>query len=303
MGETQQSERRPSRRRSPRLRLADRLDGRRVLGRLRGKFHYVVLIGAVSIATFPLLLVVLASVKTRPDLARGPLALPSEWVWSNFVEAWTQARFSRFFFNSVVVAVVVVLAASVLSVLAGYAFGRLQFPFQRSLSLLFLLGLLAPPEAFIIPLWNNLRAVGLIDTYWALILPQTALSLSFGIFWMGSYFSELPREVFDAAKIDGAGNWNLLWRVAVPISRPAIVVMIVLFFVWTWNDFLIPLVLVSSNELRTLPVGLAFLQGKYSADIPLISAAATIVAVPTIVVFFAFQRHFVRGITGGSVDG
>lgn len=276
--------------------------GRSFLGGLRGKWHYFFLLAAVAVALFPLLLVLLAAVKTRPDLARGPLALPMEWVWSNFAEAWTQARFGRFFVNSVFVAVVVVAAASAISILAGYAFGRLRFPFQRSLAILFLLGLLAPPEAFIIPLWHNLRVVGLINTYWALILPQTALSLSFGIFWMGSYFSELPREIFDAAKIDGAGNWNLIRRVAVPIARPAIMVMFILLFVWTWNDFLIPLVLVSSNELRTLPVGLAFLQGKYTADIPLISAAATILAAPTIAIFLVFQRHFVRGITGGSVD-
>ncbi len=275
----------------------------RLFGGLRRNLHYGVLTVAVGLATFPLILVMLAAVKTRSDLARGPLALPDQWVWSNFAEAWNQARFSRFFLNSVLVATVVVLAASFISVLAGYAFGRLQFPFQRSLSAMFLLGLLAPPEAFIIPLWHNLRAVGLINTYWALILPQTALSLSFGIFWMGSYFSELPREIFEAAKLDGANNWTILWRVAVPVARPAIMVMMVLFFVWTWNDFLIPLVLVSSNDLRTLPVGLAFLQGKYSADIPLISAAATIVVVPTIAVFFMFQRQFVRGIVGGSVDG
>jgi len=278
--------------------------GRRsLLGRLSGKFHYGLLAVAVGLATFPLLLVLLAAVKSRSDLARGPLALPTEWIWSNFAEAWIQARFGRFFFNSVIVTVTVVIVASTISIVAGYAFGRMRFPYQRTLSLIFLLGLLAPPEAFIIPLWHNLRILGLLDTYWALILPQIALSLSFGIFWMGSYFTELPVEMFDAAKLDGAGNRDLLWRIAVPVARPAIVVMIVLFFVWTWNDFLIPLVLVSSNELRTLPVGLAFLQGRYSADIPLLSAAATIVAVPTIAVFFVFQRHFVQGITGGSVDG
>ncbi len=275
----------------------------RKLRRLKGKSHYILLVTALVIAIFPLLMVLLASVKTRTDLARGPLAIPTEWVWSNFAAAWTQAQFGRYFINSMIVTTSVVVAASVLSVLAGYAFGRMRFPFQRTLAVIFLLGLIAPPEAFIIPLWQNLRVVGLIDTYWALILPSTALSLSFGIFWMGSYFAELPSELFDAAKVDGAGSWDLLWRVAVPIARPAIMVMVVLFFVWIWNDFLIPLVLVSSNEYRTLPVGLALLQGKYYADVPLISAAASIVAIPTILVFLLFQRQFVRGITGGSVKG
>lgn len=271
--------------------------------RLKGKSHYILLAVAFVGAIVPLLMVLLASVKTRSDLARGPLALPSEWVWSNFVAAWTQAGFGQYFINSVIVTGSVVVAASVLSVLAGYAFGRMQFPFQRALTVIFLLGLIAPPEAFIIPLWQNLRVIGLIDTRWALILPSTALSLSFGIFWMSSYFAELPRELFDAAKVDGAGSWDLLWRVAVPIARPAIMVMVVLFFVWTWNDFLIPLVLVTSKDLLTLPVGLALLQGKFSANIPLISAAASIVAIPTIMVFLLFQRQFVRGITGGSVKG
>lgn len=270
---------------------------------LRAVPTYLTLVIFLLAAIVPFLIVALTALKSSNEIAQGVFKLPEVWRWGNFVHAWTQARFAYYFRSSVVVVVAVVSSSTLLSVLSGYAFGRMRFPLSGPLFFLFLLGIMAPQEAFIIPLYHNLKRIGLVDTYWALILPQVGMSVCFGTFWMRSAFAELPRDLADAAKVDGCNSWDALWRVMLPVVRPAVLTLVVLLFVWTWNDFLLALVLVSSEELRTLPLGLAFFQGRYATNVPLVSAGATMVALPTIVIYFMFQRQFIRGITGGALSG
>ena len=281
--------------------------GSRRLGRLSFKARdlpvYLILIVFLLIAIFPFIIMVFTAFKTSSELARGAFSLPEVWRWSNFADAWTQARFDRFFFSSVIVAIPVVLVSTLLSVMSGYAFGRMVFPLSRSLFFILLLGIMVPLEALIIPLYHNLRWIGLLDTYWALILPQIGMSVSFGTFWMRGFFAEVPQDLVDAATVDGCNSWDTLWRVLLPTATPAITSMMVLFFVWTWNDFLLALVLISTESLRTLPLGLAFFQGQHTTNVPLVAAGATIVAIPAIMMYVAFQRQFIRGITGGSIEG
>ena len=264
---------------------------------------YLLLTLFLLLAIIPFIAIVLTALKGRDELVRGAFSLPEVWRWSNYAEAWNQGRFSQYSLSSVIVVVPVVLVSAVLSVMMGYAFGRMHFPFSRVLFFILLLDIMVPLEALIIPLYYNLRAIGLVDTYWALILPQIGLSVSFGTFWMRGFFAQVPQDLVDAATVDGCNSWDALWRVLLPMVQPAILSMMVLFFIWTWNDFLLALVLVSTEELRTLPLGLAFFQGQRTTDIPLIAAGATMVAIPAIVMYVAFQRQFIRGITGGAVQG
>lgn len=268
---------------------------------LRGVPIYLILTPFLFLAIFPFVTIALTALKTSDELVRGPFSLPEVWRWSNYTEAWVQARFSQYFQSSVIVVVGVVSVSTLLSIMTGYAFGRMRFPFSRLLFFILLVGIMIPLEALIIPLYHDLRWIGLLDTYWALILPQIGLSVAFGTFWMRGFFAEVPQDLVDAATVDGCNSWDTLWRVLLPIARPAILTMMVLFFVWTWNDFLLALVLISSEELRTLPLGLAFFQGRRMTNIPLTAAGAIIVAVPAIMIYVAFQRQFIRGITGGSV--
>jgi raffinose/stachyose/melibiose transport system permease protein len=277
--------------------------GRRVRRTLRETPTYLVLGLFLLLALVPFAIVVLTAFKGSSEIVRGVFNLPETWRWSNFVQAWTQARFAQYFRSSAIVVASVVGVSALLSIMSGYAFGRMRFPLSNLLFFTFLLGIMVPQEAFIIPLYHNLRKIGLLDTYWALILPQIGLSVCFGTFWMRGSFAEIPRDLVDAAKVDGCNTWTALWRVLLPVVRPAILSLVVLLFVWTWNDFLLALVLVSSEELRTLPLGLAFFQGRYATNIPLVSAGATMVALPTILIYFVFQRQFIRGITGGSIAG
>jgi len=166
---------------------------------------------------------------------------------------------------------------------------------------------MAPTEAVIIPLWHLMERLKLRDSYWALILPQVALSFSFGTFWMRAHFKGIPRDLVDAAVVDGCTTSpfsprNVLWRILLPLSGPALMSLIVLIFMWTWNEFFLVLVLGGSDH-RTLPVGLALLRGRYSSDIPVMAAASTIVSLPVLAMYILFQRHFIRGMVSGAVKG
>lgn len=221
----------------------------------------------------------------------------------NFVSAWHQGDFGRYLLSSLIVVAVVVAVATVLSILSGFAFGMMRFRGSQVLFYLVLLGLMVPEEAIIVPLYYDLRSFGLTNTYWALILPQIGTSIAFGTFWMRAFFRSVPRSLMEAARIDGASSWFTLWRVLVPLARPAVLTMCVLLFMWTWNEFLLPLVMVTSESLRTAPLGLSFFQGRNLADLPLLAAAALIVAAPVTVVYIFLQRHFIRGMVSGAVKG
>ncbi|GAA2128077.1 ABC transporter permease subunit [Streptomyces synnematoformans] len=221
--------------------------------------------------------------------------------WSNFSDAWSQGHFGTYLGNSILVAVVVVTVATVLSILAAYAFGVMRFPGSNVLFYVFVIGLTLPQEALVVPLYFDLRHYEITDTYWALILPQTAQSLAFGVFWMRTYFRNSARSVMEAARVDGANSFTTLWRILVPMGRPAITTMIVITFMWTWNEFLMALVMISEEGLRTVPLGLAFFQGQQTSDTSLLAAAAVLIALPVVVVYIALQRRFIEGMLTGAV--
>jgi raffinose/stachyose/melibiose transport system permease protein len=219
----------------------------------------------------------------------------------SFSTAWDDGHFSTYLRSSVVVAVAVVAVSSVLSILAGYAFGMMRFRGEQVLFYVLLLGLMVPLEATIVPLYYDLRDIGLTDTYWALILPQAGVSVAFGTFWMRAFFRSVPRSLVEAARLDGASSWSTLWRVIFPLARPAVLTMVVLVFMWTWNEFLLALVMVSDEGLRTAPLGLAFFQGRNTTDEAALAAGALIVATPVVLVYLFLQRHFIRGMLFGAV--
>jgi len=265
--------------------------------------RYLLLTLFMLVVLVPLSGVVLSAFKTDIEVIQGPFSLPETWQLDNFIQAWQVGRFNIFFKNSVIVAVAVVIVSVFLSILNGYAFGVLPLPGRKWLFPLILIGYMVPLEAVIIPLYQFMDALHLRDTLWALILPQIGLSVSFGTLWMTSFFENAPQELVDASTIDGCNRWQTLWLVLWPLSGPSVTTLIVLIFMWTWNEFLLALVLVQDEALRTLPVGLAFFQGKYTANIPLLAAGALIVALPTVLIYIFFQRSFLQGMLGGSVKG
>jgi raffinose/stachyose/melibiose transport system permease protein len=242
------------------------------------------------IALFPLLAV-----------ASQALDLP-HLSFAAFTGAWREGRFAGYLTNSLIVVTVVVLVASVLSVLAGYALGTMEFRGATALFYLFLAGLMVPTEAIVVPLYFDLRSVGMDNTLPGLMLPQIAQSVSFGVFWMRAYFRSTPRSLIEAARVDGASSWTTLRRVLVPVGRPAILTMVVLIAMWTWNEFLLALVILSSSEdLRTAPLGLSIFQGQHQTEYQMLMAGALIVAAPVVLVYVFLQRHFIAGMLSGAV--
>jgi raffinose/stachyose/melibiose transport system permease protein len=223
--------------------------------------------------------------------------------FNNFKRAWDDGNFGQYLKSSAIVAVSVVVIATFVSILAGYAFGLMRFRGSQFLFYIFLLGLMVPMEAMIVPLYYDLRDAGLTDTYWALILPQAGTSIAFRTFWMRAFFRSVPTSLVEAARIDGASSWFTLWRVLLPLARPAVLTMVVLLFMWTWNEFLLALVMVTDEGLRTAPLGLSFFLGRNQSDLTLLAAGAVIVALPVVVLYVFLQRHFIRGMVSGAVKG
>ncbi|MBN2256325.1 MAG: carbohydrate ABC transporter permease, partial [Anaerolineaceae bacterium] len=228
--------------------------------------NYLLLTIFLLIILLPILGITLSAFKTDAEIIAGPFSLPSEWSLDAFKRAWTVGHFNQYFRSSTIVSTAVVIASTVLSILSGYAFGVMRFPLQRLVYFVMLIGFMVPFEAVVIPLYHIMNRFGLTDSYWALILPQIGQSISFGTLWMTSTFLSMPQELIDASALDGCNRWQSLWRVLFPISKPAVFTLVVLFFMWTWNEFLLALVMVQQESLRTLPVGLAFFQGRYTSD-------------------------------------
>ncbi|MFC4554862.1 carbohydrate ABC transporter permease [Georgenia faecalis] len=261
-------------------------------------WNYAILIVFALIALAPVVTILQRALapETPADAeAGGPLH------WENFARAWEQGRFSEYMGNSLQVAVVVVVLATLFSIMAGYAFGAFEFRGSRALFYVFLLGIMVPTEAIVVPLFFDLRAVGLTNTIWAIALPQVAQSVAFGTFWMRSYFRGANRSIIEAARLDGAGHSRVLWQVLVPVARPAVVTLVLLTFMWTWNEFLIPLVMSPNAQLRTAPLGLALFQGQYVQGTTLLAAGAVLVALPMVILYLFLQRHFIQGMLEGAV--
>jgi raffinose/stachyose/melibiose transport system permease protein len=276
-------------------------------GRLERIGSYGVLSLFSVLAIYPVLSIVFLALHRKTDLVTG-FALPTRLDLSSFKAAWTEGRFGTGFESSFIVAATVTGVSAVLSIGTGYAFGTMRFFGDRIVFPIILLGIIFPYEATVIPLYYDFQNVPLVhlhllNTYWALILPQIGQSVAFGTFWMRAFFRSTPRSLSEAARIDGATSFGVLWRVLLPQARPAVLTMSVLVFTYTWNEFLLALVLVSGSQShQTAPLGLSFFAGAVRAGDPTkVAAAAVLVAAPILVVYLFLQRHFVRGMLAGAI--
>lgn len=259
---------------------------------------YTILIGFALLSVLPLLGIALAAVAPEGQALRG-IPVPDGISLANFSRVWQDANFGGALWTSMQMTTITVVVSSVASIMAGYAFGAMRFPGATVIFYVFLIGLLMPFEATVIPVYYMMRAFDLTGTVWSVALPSTSLSVAFGTFWMRAFFRSAPRPLMEAARIDGANSFTVLWRILLPLGRPAVLTMVLLIFMWTWNDFLFSLVM----RLETAPLALAQLQGYRRGDVSGIAAAAILVALPVFVVYVALQRHFIRGMLSGSMKG
>jgi raffinose/stachyose/melibiose transport system permease protein len=205
--------------------------------------------------------------------------------------------------SSVLIVLGTVPLSVVIATMAGFAIGHLRIPGSRLLFILFLVGLTLPLAGIVIPLYYLVRGMGIYDTKLAIILPLIGLYMPFGVFWMRAHFVNMPAELSEAARVDGATTRDLFWRIHVPLAMPAVSSLAILLSVWTWNQFLLALVLVENPLERTMAGALGAFQGQYATDIPLLSAGSLVILTPTIIVFLIFQRQFVSALLQGSLKG
>lgn len=264
--------------------------------------RYVVLFVLALMILLPFVSIVLAALHSPGSTVSG-LGLPETWHWENFALAWEAGGYSDLMRSSFIISGGVVPLVAICAILAGYALGVLKAWGGKPISILFVLGLTLPVELIVIALYYNLSNVGLTNNYLGVILAEVALFLPFGVYWMQSHFSSMPAELVEAGRLDGASDLSVLRRVLLPISWPAITTLAVLVFMWSWNQFLLVIVLMQDPSMRTAPGGLGFFVGQYSTDIPLLSAATIITIAPIVVVYLLFQRNFISGITQGAIKG
>lgn len=264
---------------------------------------YTVLIIFLLVSVMPIFWILLAALKDSTELNANPFSFPTKITFNNLKQAWTIGHMGKYFLNSVIVAVPRVLLVLLLSTLAGFAFAKLNFPGRNLIFFFMLIGMMVPIQAMIIPLYYTMQNLGLINSYWAMIIPQLGLSMPFAIFMMRAFYRNLPDDLMDAARIDGCGDFSIFLRIMLPLMIPAITSLLVFEFMWSWNDFLLPLLFVYDDAYRTLPLGLMYFSGEYTANQSLIAAGVFISIVPIIVVYAIFQRKFIEGITAGAVKG
>ncbi len=230
-----------------------------------------------------------------------PKFLPSMFRWSNFAEAMTLQPFARFFFNTAVVAGASVLGQLAFCSMAAYAFARLRFPGRDRLFALYLATMMIPAIVTIIPAFLIVTTFGWINTYWALFTPT--LSSVWGIFLLRQFFQTIPKDLEDAARVDGASELTIFWRIILPVSKPALATLAIFAFMGSWKDFLWPLIVTNRMDMRTVEVGIANFSNLYQTDWPHQMAAAVVVMMPIVIVFFIAQKYLVRGITLTGLKG
>jgi raffinose/stachyose/melibiose transport system permease protein len=279
-------------------------DARVRVRRVAGSFlRYAVLLVVATVIVTPVVYAVLGGFRDAPQLAADPVGLPNPWVWTNYTDSLTSASFWVQLRNSIVVAGLTTAVVVLFAALAAFVIARREFPGREVAYTAFTLGLLFPVTVAILPLLILVRDLGLLDNPLGLALPEAAFALPLTIIILRPFFRNVPKELEDAAAIDGCGSLGFFFRILLPLSRPVLVTVAVLVLVSSWNQFLLPLVMLSDAENWTLPLGVTNFSTQYTTDTARILAYTTLALVPALAFYVVAERQLVGGLTAGSVKG
>ena len=271
----------------------------------RGALRWFILAGAVIFAVLMLAPFVLMVMNAFKDPAQyssgGPLALPTSLYTDGLVKFWNAVDFPVKLWNSIWTSAAVAVGGTALSLLTAYAIGIGRVRGRMWIVMIFLLANMLPQEVLLYPLYTMAQKVGLNNSGWSIVIIFTVIQSAFGTYLLASVLGTFPRALLEAAALDGANSWTVLWKVVFPIVRPTLSVLMIFFFIWTWNEFFIPLVMLTTPESQTVPIALASLQGDRMLDVPTLNAGALVSLVPTLIFFLIFQRTLTRGVTAGAV--
>jgi raffinose/stachyose/melibiose transport system permease protein len=252
----------------------------------------------------PIFAVLSTSVRSQGELfSSGIFALPKALHWDNFVKAWDAGDFSIYFKNSLFVIFTKVPLGIAIAALAAYPLAKLRFAMSGPIFLFFLVGLAVPVQVALQPLVVMMRQLGIANTLFALMPPYVAFGLPLQILVLRGFFRLVPSELLEAARVDGASEFRIFWNIMLPLSLPALAALAIIDALATWNEFLLALVLISSKDQRTVPLGLMQFQGEHSSQYTLLMAGVVISIIPVLIIFLFLQRYFVSGLTAGAVKG
>lgn len=268
------------------------------LGVIARLFMWVFLLGLAVVVLYPLLWMALNGFKTNAELFGNPFALPVDWSFENYRKAWNRGV-SNYLTTSVLVTVTSTIATVFVSAWAAYGLTRVNIPFSKAITSVILGGLMLAPTVALVPLVKMFQAMGLYNSFWALLILYTAFRVPFTTFLIRAYMLDLPREVDEAADVDGASRWTAFWRIILPMCKPIITSTILLHVLFAWNEYLFAMVFTSGSGVQTLPVGLTSLMSKHGTDFPVVFAGMVIAAVPVVLLFFFGQRYIVKGLADG----
>lgn len=262
--------------------------------------HIICILVAVT-CVFPLVWMVSSSLKTQATIFSDMSIIPKTFNWYNYVTAWTKGNFGIYFFNSLFYTVTVVIGIILISSLAAYAFSRLEFPGKNILFILLISTMMIPVPGALIALFVLLLKLGLINTRLGYILPQINAGLAMGIFLLKTFFDKLPKDLEDAARIDGCSKLQVYWHVALPLARPAIAVLVIFNALTVWNEYVLAFLVLNDQKLMPLQRGLMVFQGQHITEYTVLMAGITITVVPIIILYFIMQRHIISGISAGAL--
>ncbi len=271
-------------------------------GIVDGVTHLILITVSIT-CLFPVFWMLSSSLKTQEQVFSKMTLLPETWNWSNYVTAFVKADFGQYFFNSLFYTVVGVFFVVLISSLAAYAFARLDFWGKNFFYYMLIATLLIPIPGVFVPLYLLLKSLGLLDTRTGLLLCYISNGLAFAIFLLRGFFDDLPKEIEEAALIDGCSRFGIYWRIAVPLAKPAIATIIIMNSLSIWNEFLLALVVLQDKAKMPIQRGLMVFQGTFITDYPLLMAGLTIATVPIVIVYLLMQKHIVKGIAAGAVKG
>ncbi len=263
--------------------------------------YYTVMSIAALVFVLPLLWMVMSSFKTKREIFASPFTLPTSIDFSVWASAWERGNLGQYIVNSLITTTASVLGILVFGLAAAYAFSRFTFRYKNLLLAPFVLGLLLPVQSYLTAQARIFDSMHLLNTRWALIIPYTGLGLSLAVFLLKGYLDSLPKELFEAARVDGCGDFTMLWRIVLPLMVPGLSTVAVFSVLSTWNEFLLAMLYVLNDGLRTIPVGLLAFSGKYSTDYPTLFAALSIITIPMIAIYVVFHKQVIAGVTEGSV--
>ena len=264
---------------------------------------YVLLIGFTILCLYPLLWLFLASFKTNQELYFNTWGLPEHWSLVNYANAIVKGGVLKYFGNSVLIAVVSVLVTVILSTMASYAISRMQWKLSKLTYIAFLLGMMIPIYAMIIPLFSIFKSLGLLNSYLSVIIPQMSIGFPLAIFIICGFMKSIPRELEEAAVIDGCNIYQCFGKIVFPIAKSSVVTVAVVQFINVWNDLLLPRIFLTDDSKMTLPVGLTNFQSMYSTDYVGEIAAVVITIVPSVVVYILLHKNIMEGMVAGAVKG